>query len=120
VAEGEGALIERVQRQRTWALIGGPGRQGVRARSGILGSGPFDQDRMEGGVRGSPRRSEGVRGGPKGSEPFDQDRMGGNQTGETNVREAVPTVRVVPSESNGGDQTEETDGCGRRRSSPRR
>jgi hypothetical protein len=35
----------------------------VWARSGILGSGPFDQDRTEGGVRG-------------GSESFGQDRTG--------------------------------------------
>jgi hypothetical protein len=33
--EGEGALNERAQRQRTWALIGGLGAQGARARSGI-------------------------------------------------------------------------------------
>jgi hypothetical protein len=58
--EGEDALTEYAQRQRTWALTGGPGHQGVRAQSGILGSGPFDQ----------------VRRGPRGSEPFDQDRMG--------------------------------------------
>jgi hypothetical protein len=55
--EGEGTLIEQAQRQRTWALTGGPGRQGARARSGILGSGPFDQDQKEGG----PRGSKGVR-----------------------------------------------------------
>jgi hypothetical protein len=35
VTEGEGALTERAQRQGTWALTGGPGAQGTRARSGI-------------------------------------------------------------------------------------
>jgi hypothetical protein len=35
VTEGEGALTERAQRQGTRALTGGPGTQGVRARSGI-------------------------------------------------------------------------------------
>jgi hypothetical protein len=82
-AEGEGALTEWAQRQRTWALTGGPGRQGAWARSSILGSGPFNQDRSEGGVPGGPRRfegvrggSEGVQGGPRWSEPFDQDRTG--------------------------------------------
>jgi hypothetical protein len=33
--EGESTLTERAQRQRVWALTGGPGRQGVRARSVI-------------------------------------------------------------------------------------
>jgi hypothetical protein len=33
--EGESALTERAQRQRVWALTGGPGSQGVRARSVI-------------------------------------------------------------------------------------
>jgi hypothetical protein len=47
-AEGEGALTERAQRQGTWALIGGPGRQGTRARSGILRSEPFDLNQTEG------------------------------------------------------------------------
>jgi hypothetical protein len=35
VAEGEGALTERAQRQGTWALTGEPGTQGARVRSGI-------------------------------------------------------------------------------------
>jgi hypothetical protein len=35
--EGEGALTEQAQRQRTWALTRGPGRQGTRARSVIRG-----------------------------------------------------------------------------------
>jgi hypothetical protein len=34
---------------------------------------------------------------------------------QVRVREAVPAVRAVRSESDGGDQTGETDGCGRRR-----
>jgi hypothetical protein len=33
--EGESALTERAQRQGVWALTGGPGRQGARARSVI-------------------------------------------------------------------------------------
>jgi hypothetical protein len=33
--EGESALTERAQRQRVWALTGGPGRQGARAGSVI-------------------------------------------------------------------------------------
>jgi hypothetical protein len=33
--DGEGALTEWAQRQGTQALTGGPGAQGVRARSGI-------------------------------------------------------------------------------------
>jgi hypothetical protein len=33
VTEGESALIKWAQRQRVWALTGGQGRQGVRARS---------------------------------------------------------------------------------------
>jgi hypothetical protein len=33
--EGESALTERAQRQGTWALTGGPGAHGARARSGI-------------------------------------------------------------------------------------
>jgi hypothetical protein len=45
---------------------------------------------------------------------------GGDQTWETDVREAVPVVRAIRSESDGGDQTRETDGCGRHRSSLRR
>jgi hypothetical protein len=48
VTEGEGARTERTQRQGTWALRGGPGAQGVRARSGIPRSGLCDQDRTEG------------------------------------------------------------------------
>jgi hypothetical protein len=32
--EGESALTERAQCQGTWALTGGPGAQGARARSG--------------------------------------------------------------------------------------
>jgi hypothetical protein len=57
VAEGKGALTERAQRQRTWALTGGQGCQGTQARSGILGSGLFDQDRTKGG----PSRSIKIR-----------------------------------------------------------
>jgi hypothetical protein len=53
---GGRALTERAQHQGVWALTGGPRHQGARARSGILGSGSFDQDRME-GVRGGPSRS---------------------------------------------------------------
>jgi hypothetical protein len=47
VTEGESALTERAQRQGVWALTGGPGRQGARARSGIPRSGPFDLNRTE-------------------------------------------------------------------------
>jgi hypothetical protein len=60
----------------------------MRAWSGILGSGPFDQDRTVGG-------SEGVRGGPRGSEPFDQDRTEENKTGETDVHEAALLLSTV-------------------------
>jgi hypothetical protein len=70
------------------------------------------------GVWAVRSRSDGGR-GSRGSEPCDQDRTGGNQTGETDVREAVPAVRAVRSESDGGDQTGEIDGCGQCRSSPR-
>jgi hypothetical protein len=79
--EGEGALTERAQRQRTWALTGGPGRQGTRARSGTR----------------SPGRA--IRIGRRGSEA-DQGRR-------ARVREAVPAVRAVRSGSDGGDQTGE-------------
>jgi hypothetical protein len=88
---------------------------------------PFDQDRKE-GVRRGPRGSEGVRAVRSRSD-------GRNQTGnderlrmaliggprrQARGREAVPVVRAVRPESDRGDQTRETDGCGRRRSSPRR
>jgi hypothetical protein len=56
--EGESALTERVQRQRTGALKGGC--------RGPRGSEPFDQDRMEGGPKGSeggPSRSIKIRRG---------------------------------------------------------
>jgi hypothetical protein len=52
--EGESALTERVQRQRTWALTGGC--------RGPRGSEPFDQDRTARGPRGPER----VRAGPRG------------------------------------------------------
>jgi hypothetical protein len=38
-AEGKGALTERTQRQRTWALTGGPGRQGARREAVSWGPG---------------------------------------------------------------------------------
>jgi hypothetical protein len=44
----------------------------------------------------------------------------GGSRRQVRVREAVPAVRAVLSESDGGDQTGETDGCERHRSSPRR
>jgi hypothetical protein len=75
--EGESVLTERAQRQGVWALTGGPGHQGTRAQSGILGSEPFDQDRTE-GVRAVRSRS-----------------YGGNQTGEIDVREATPLLSAV-------------------------
>ena len=66
VAEGEGALTERAQRQGTWALTGEPGTQGARVRSGIrdlgraikIGQGRSDQGGMNGCGRrcSSPRR----------------------------------------------------------------
>jgi hypothetical protein len=37
--EGESALTERAQCQRVWALTGGLGCQGARARSGTRGLG---------------------------------------------------------------------------------
>jgi hypothetical protein len=93
--EGKGALTERARCQRTWALTGGPWHQGARAGSGILGSGPFDQDRTE-GVRGGSSHSIKIRWGKSDREnrrarssipqsgPYNQDRMGksdwGNQT----------------------------------------
>jgi hypothetical protein len=46
--EGESALTERAQRQRVWALTGGPRRQGARARSGIPRSESFNLNRTEG------------------------------------------------------------------------
>jgi hypothetical protein len=49
VTEGEGALIERAQRQGTRALTGEPGAQGVRARSGIRDLGHA----IKTGLRGS-------------------------------------------------------------------
>jgi hypothetical protein len=52
--EGESALTEQVQRQRTRALIGGC--------RGPRGSEPFDQDRTGRGPRG-PNESERIRGG---------------------------------------------------------
>jgi hypothetical protein len=110
---GENALTERAQRQR------GNGR--------LQGSE---------GIRVIRSRSDGARSrGSEGSEPFDQDRTGENQTGtderlrvaltggpgrQACVREAVSRGLDVRSEPDGGDQTGETDGCGRRRSSPRR
>jgi hypothetical protein len=73
--------------------------QRQRGNGRLQGSEPFDQDRT-GGVRGGPNHSIkiGRREGSEGSEG----------------------VRVVRSESDGGYQTGETDGCGRHRSSPRR
>jgi hypothetical protein len=56
--EGEGALTERAQRQGTWALTGGPGAQGARARNSIPLSGSCDQDWTE-GIR--PRRGKRMR-----------------------------------------------------------
>jgi hypothetical protein len=96
-AEGKGALTERARRQRTWALAGGPRRQGPRAGSGILGSGSFDQD-----------RTEGIQGGPRVSEPFDQDRTREIRPGKQTCAKQYPAVRAVRSRSDGGNQTGET------------
>jgi hypothetical protein len=98
VAEGKGAVTERAQRQRTWVLTGGPGRHGARAGSGILGSGPFDQDRMK-----------GIRGGPRGSKPFDQDRTREIRPGKQTCAKRYPAVRAMRSRSDRGNQTGETD-----------
>jgi hypothetical protein len=54
-------------------------------RSGILGSGPFDQDRTEGG---GLRGFEGVRAVRSRSD-------GGNQTGEIDVRGAAPLLSMM-------------------------
>jgi hypothetical protein len=64
--KGEGALTERAQHQGTWALTGGPGAQGARARSGIrdigraimIGRGGSDRGGTNGCGRccSSPRR----------------------------------------------------------------
>jgi hypothetical protein len=58
--EEEGARTERAQRQVTWALTGGPGAQGVRARSGIRDLGRAIKIRR----RGSDRGSEQLRAAP--------------------------------------------------------
>jgi hypothetical protein len=79
--EGERALTERAQRQRVWALTGGPGRQGARARSGTRGPG------------------RAIRIGRRGSEA--------GQGRRVRVREAVPGVRAMRSGSDRGDQTGE-------------
>jgi hypothetical protein len=117
-------------------------RAGGRAQTGGIGSvsdrGGERADRAGPASEGK-RTAAGVRGGPTGgggglravrSRP---DR--GNQTGkderlravltgwtrrQARMREAVPAVRAVRSESDGGDQTRETDDYGWRRSSPRR
>jgi hypothetical protein len=105
VAEGEGALTEGAHRQRTWALTGGPGRQGVRARSGILGSGQFDQDRTEGGVRGGPSRAIKIERGEirlgkqtctkryLRSEPFDLNRTKGIRPGKQTAADGAAPLR---------------------------
>jgi hypothetical protein len=120
--EGEGALTERVQRQR------GNGR--------LQGSESFDQDQTEGVRRGSKR----VRASSSGSERVRVVRSksnGGNQTGKDErlrvaltggtwrVRHACakryPAVWATRSESDGGKLDQgKTDGCRRHRSSPRR
>jgi hypothetical protein len=107
---GESVLTERVQRQRGngW-LQGSEGVRIVRSRSDGRGSE---------GVRAVRSRSDG------GNQTGKDERLRVTLTGETGrqtcVHEAVPAVRAIRSESDGGDQTRETDGCGRRRSSPRR
>jgi hypothetical protein len=104
--EGESALTERAQRQR------GNGR--------LQGSELFDQDRTGGGggVRAIRSRSDG--GNQTGKDEQLWAALTGGTGRQARMREAVPAVRAVRSELDGGDQTGETDGCERRRSSPRR
>jgi hypothetical protein len=62
--EGESVLTEQAQRQGVWALTGGPGRQGARARSGTRG--PSVRSESDGGdqTRGDERLRVALTGGP--------------------------------------------------------
>jgi hypothetical protein len=92
--EGESALTERVQRQ--WGDGRLQGSEAVRAvRSRLDGGNQTEKDkRLRVTLTGGSGRQVRVREAVPRFEPFDQDRTGG--------------------------QIVETDGCGRRRSSPRR
>jgi hypothetical protein len=70
-----------------------------------------------GRVRGGPNGSEWVRGG---SEQLRMALTGGPECVRRACAKRYPAVRGVRSESDGGDQTEETDVCRRHRSSPQR
>jgi hypothetical protein len=103
------------------ALIGGTGSVSDRGGEHADRAGPAPEGK---------RTATGVRGGLSrlikigwGNQTGKDERLRAALTGGTgrqaHVREAVPVVRAVRSESDGGDQTGETDGCRRRRSSPR-
>jgi hypothetical protein len=101
VIEGESALTEWAQRQGVWALTGGPGRQGARARSGIPWSGLFDLNRTEG------IRLEG---------------LGADRRARALARACVkryPRSGLCDLNQTEGIRPGGTDGCGRRCSSPR-
>jgi hypothetical protein len=81
------------------------------------------------GVRGGPNRSikigrregsEGVQRGPKGSEPFDQDRTGEIRPGKQTCAKRYPRSEPFDPNWTEGIRPGNTDGCGRRHSSPRR
>jgi hypothetical protein len=78
VAEGEGELTERAQRQRTRALTGGPGRQGTRARSVIHGPSRAIRIRRRGSEAGQGRAC--AKRYPR-SKPFDLNHTEGTRPG---------------------------------------
>jgi hypothetical protein len=102
--EGESALTERVQRQK-----------GERTATGFRG-GPSRPIKIgRGGVQGGPNGSEG---GPSGSEGLQMALTGGPGRVRRACAKRYPAVQAIRSESDGGDQTGETNSCERRRSSP--
>jgi hypothetical protein len=115
------------------ALTGGTGSVSDRGGERTDRAGPAPEGKWTAaGVRAVRSRSDW---GSEGVRAIRSRSDGENQTGkderlwvaltggpgrQARMREAVPAVRAVRSESDEGDQTGETDGCGRRRSSPRR
>jgi hypothetical protein len=99
----------------------GPAPEGKRTATGVRGglshSIKIGQGGSE-GVRAIRSRSDG------GNQTRKDERLRVTLTGglgrQVRVHEAVPAVQAVRSRSDGRGQTGETDGCGRRRSSPRR
>jgi hypothetical protein len=64
-SESDGGDQTRGDERLRAALTGGPGRQGARARSGILRSGSFDLNRTEGTRPGEDERLRAaLTGGP--------------------------------------------------------